>query len=148
MSVTIIPATKTHHPQLLSMFVAHAHHEQHTLHIDDQLQTMGALDTLPVELFIIELKHTTIGYFSVIPQFSTWDMKEYLYLDCLFFQDTYRGMGIGQSVMGYIFDLAKRRGYQQVQWQTPHTNQSAIKFYIAQGAKPKAKQRFFYAINE
>ncbi|AOT07041.1 GNAT family N-acetyltransferase [Pseudoalteromonas luteoviolacea] len=148
MTVSIIPATKTHHPQLLSMFVAHAHLEQHTLHIDDQLQTMDTLDTLPIELFIIELKHTTIGYFSIIPQFSTWDMKEYLYLDCLFIQDTYRGMGIGKYVIHYIFNLAKKRGYQQVQWQTPDTNQSAIQFYLAQGAKPKAKHRFFYTIGE
>ncbi|KZN51968.1 GNAT family N-acetyltransferase [Pseudoalteromonas luteoviolacea] len=148
MPITIMRATKRHYPQLISMFVEHAKYEQHTLHIDDQLQTMATLDTLPVELFIVQLKHTVIGYFSVIPQFSTWDMKTYLYLDCLFIQDAYRGKGVGKYVMYHIFDLAKKQGYQQVQWQTPNTNQSAIQFYLAQGAKPKAKQRFFYTIVE
>ncbi len=83
-----------------------------------------------------------LGYATYMAQFSTWDATLYLYLDCLYLRPSYRGNGIGERMMDFIKEEAKRLNCTHVQWQTPDFNQRAIKFYDRIGGSSKTKERY------
>ena len=80
-------------------------------------------------------------------QYSTWDAKEYLYMDCLFLFEEYRGLGIGEELVNTMKEFGRKEDIDLIQWQTPDFNVRAIKFYRRLGASSKSKERFFLTIN-
>jgi len=99
-----------------------------------------------VKCIVIENEYQIVGYSTFMKQFSTWDTKYYLYLDCLFLKDEYRGKGLGTKLMNEIKKYAKLENCDIIQWQTPNFNAKAIKFYQKLGAESKSKERFFWNI--
>lgn len=93
---------------------------------------------------VLSYKGSLIAYASLIKQFSTWDANFYLYLDCLFIQEEFRGLGLGQKMMEAVKQEAFEQGCTSIQWQTPDFNHLAIKFYENVGALRKRKERFFW----
>jgi len=87
-----------------------------------------------------------IGYITWMKQYSTWDAKEYLYMDCLYLEDDCRGYGIGEELVNRMKDFGRDQNIDLVQWQTPDFNVRAIKFYKRIGAVSKSKERFFLTI--
>ncbi|MDF1694725.1 MAG: GNAT family N-acetyltransferase [Saprospiraceae bacterium] len=92
------------------------------------------------------VKDEYIGYITWMKQFSTWDAKEYLYMDCLYLDVEFRGFGIGEALVDHMKDFGKKENIDLVQWQTPDFNKRAIKFYERIGAYGKSKERFFLHI--
>lgn len=76
-------------------------------------------------------------------QFSTWDAAFYVYMDCLYLLDEWRGFGMGESLIEKIKEESKKLDCSLIQWQTPNFNTRAIKFYNRIGAYSKTKERFF-----
>lgn len=107
-----------------------------------------ALFIAPCKLhcLVVEYKQDLIGYCSYTIDYSTWDAKEYLHMDCLYLSEHCRGKGIGRLLIEKLYEIAKERDYINVQWQTPVFNVEAIKFYSKLGAIAKEKQRFFLAV--
>lgn len=87
-----------------------------------------------------------LGYASYMIQFSTWDAYHYIYMDCLYLLDSYRGFGIGQKLFDNIEEEAKKMNIKEIQWQTPNFNTRAIKFYNRTGGQSKSKERYFLKI--
>ena len=85
-----------------------------------------------------------VGYATFMKQFSTWEAKHYLYLDCLFLKPAIRGKGIGKKMMMKIKEIAAQKKCSWIEWQTPNFNDKAINFYHKIGAKSKLKERFFW----
>ena len=84
-----------------------------------------------------------IGYATCMKQYATWDASHYLYLDCLFMKETFRGQGVGERLMEEVKARARTLGCELIQWQTPAFNTRAMKFYHRLGAQSKSKERFF-----
>ncbi len=76
-------------------------------------------------------------------QFSTWDAEHYIYMDCLFLNENWRGFSLGEKLVDIIKEEARKLGCSLIQWQTPDFNIRAIKFYNRIGATYKTKERFF-----
>jgi GNAT superfamily N-acetyltransferase len=93
--------------------------------------------------FVIECDERMAGYFSYTFDFSTWDAKTFLYLDCLYLEPEFRGHRIGEIVFGKLKEIAKQNNCINIQWQTPNCNERAIKFYNRIGGTGKHKRRFF-----
>jgi len=100
----------------------------------------------PTKILLVQAGRESVGYASVMKQFSTWDAAYYLYLDCLFLIETYRGKGLGRVMMNAIKEEAKAQGCTTIQWQTPDFNIDAIQFYQKIGAAAKSKERFFWEL--
>jgi GNAT superfamily N-acetyltransferase len=83
-----------------------------------------------------------VGYATCAPELSTWEGREYLYLDCLFLADGHRGVGLGALLMDAVADRARDLDLSEVQWQTPAWNEGAIRFYARLGALGTDKRRF------
>ncbi|MEU9126831.1 GNAT family N-acetyltransferase [Kitasatospora sp. NPDC048540] len=86
------------------------------------------------------------GYATCTEEFSTWQGRAHLHLDCLYLRDEHRGLGLGGLVIGAVVAEAGARGLAEVQWNTPVWNEGAIRFHDRLGATRKEKQRYSLAV--
>lgn len=133
-------------PQLVALCQLHAEFEQSDYDKNGKqakLKKHLFSDSPALYCLVVEYKKESIGYATYMKQFSTWDTEFYIYMDCLFIKDTYRGLGIGAQLMERIKIESKKLDCKLIQWQTPNFNTRAIKFYNRIGATSKSKERFF-----
>ncbi|MBK6266073.1 GNAT family N-acetyltransferase [Marivirga sp. S37H4] len=134
---------------LIDLCEAHAEYEKASFDKFGKAEKLGQYlfgDTPALYCLVVEKDHQLIGYATYIKQFSTWDASFYIYMDCLFMNDTSRGMGLGEKLVDKIKEEAKKLGCDLIQWQTPDFNTRAIKFYKRIGAVSKPKERFFLTV--
>ena len=89
-----------------------------------------------------------IGYATAAREYSTWDACEHLHMDCLFVRADGRGAGIGADLLMSVVVLARELGCAEMQWQTPHWNDHAARFYRRHGAVDRHKLRFVLNLAE
>jgi GNAT superfamily N-acetyltransferase len=107
-----------------------------------RLQTALFSEHAALNCIVVEVSGQVIGYATYTFDYSTWDAAWFIYLDCLYLEDDYRGYGIGQVLMEKVEEHGKTRGCVYMQWQTPDFNERAIKFYKRLGGIGKNKVRF------
>ncbi|MGY6648517.1 N-acetyltransferase family protein [Wenyingzhuangia sp. IMCC45574] len=132
-------------PRLIELFAAHAAYEQASFSTEGK-EVLLFKHFEKIQCWVVELDGKIEGYTTCIKQFSTWDVAEYVYLDCLFLTEATRGKGYGAQLMEKVKEYAKREGCAEVQWQTPDFNTKAIEFYKKLGASSKTKERFFWVV--
>lgn len=98
----------------------------------------------PLFCLVVAYEDKLIGYMTFMKQFSTWDASSYLYMDCLFIEETYRGLGIGKQLLERLKEEAKRLKCDTIQFQTPLFNTHAINFYKKMEPFLKRKSAFSY----
>ncbi len=91
---------------------------------------------------VVVSNNNLVGYASYTFDFSTWDANSFLYLDCLYLEPNFRGLGIGEIIIEKLKEIATQNGCINMQWQTPVFNERAIKFYNRIGGTGKDKMRF------
>jgi GNAT superfamily N-acetyltransferase len=99
-------------------------------------------DVPPLHCWVVETEGRVVGYCSFTFDYSTWDAAPFLHMDCLYLEDTFRGLGIGSAIIKKLRELAVEKKCINVQWQTPVENRSGILFYEKIGAVAKSKMRF------
>ncbi|MGW4505187.1 N-acetyltransferase family protein [Streptomyces sp. NPDC004436] len=82
------------------------------------------------------------GYAACSAEFSFWDARDHLHMDCLYLAESARGHGLGAALADGVARLARQLGMAEVQWQTPDWNEGGIRFYGRLGATSKPKLRF------
>ncbi|HAA13894.1 MAG TPA: N-acetyltransferase [Cytophagales bacterium] len=132
--------------QLIELCATHAAYEQSDYSEEGKREALQETLVSPqaeLRCLVVAVGPELVGYATFVRQYSTWDAAYYLYMDCLFLKEAWRGYGIGKKLLDRIKQIATEEGYFQVQWQTPVTNSQAIKFYKREGAMAKDKVRFF-----
>ena len=89
-----------------------------------------------------------IGYATAAAEYSTWSAREYLHMDCLFVRSARRRAGVGASLLHSVIGLARALGHHEVQWQTPHWNVDASRFYRRHAGVDQHKLRFVLSLTE
>jgi GNAT superfamily N-acetyltransferase len=133
-------------PRFIELCKNHAAYEQaHYKTIDkfDKLKRAIFSDNQKLYCFVVEHDSKLIGYYTYTFDFSTWDAKTFMYLDCLYLEPDYRGMKIGVRIFEDLKEIAQQNDCVNIQWQTPDFNERAIKFYKRIGGTGKNKVRFF-----
>lgn len=102
-----------------------------------------ASPTPPLKCWVVVVDNEVVGYTTYTLNFSTWDAKYFLYMDCLYLDENFRGYGIGKAIINRLKEVAKHLGCNVLQWQTPTSNVDAIRFYNQIGAISLDKKRFF-----
>jgi ribosomal protein S18 acetylase RimI-like enzyme len=103
-------------------------------------------DNPRLQCLIAENGDGIVGYATYSFEISTWDAGYFTHMDCLYLRSSARGIGIGEALVKEIAKQTRANGLCQLQWQTPISNERAIKFYYRLGANSKEKLRFY--INE
>lgn len=136
-------------PELSRLFYEHAAHEKLTIASPPEPERMAyyLLNSLEkrdkgVRCLVISNRKQLAGYAVWSPEFSTWQCRYYLHMDCLYLRPPYRRRGIGKQVMTFIREDARKNDFSWIEWQTPPENTQAIAFYHAVGAKSLQKYRF------
>jgi GNAT superfamily N-acetyltransferase len=131
--------------ELIELCAAHAAFERssfNSIGLQQRLSTTLFKQTPRAFVFVAECDLKLVGYASCSIEFSTWEGREFLHMDCLFVNENSRGKGLGRKLVEVIFGKAKRQDISEVQWQTPDWNENAIKFYRSLGATCSLKARF------
>ncbi len=149
MSLIIRPIKRAEINELINLCELHAAYEKATY------DRTGKSELIEAQLFkespsafciVAEMGPQLAGYATFMKQFSTWDASYYIYMDCLFLKEEFRGNRIGEKLIDQIKNDAKNLGCSLIQWQSPDFNHRAIKFYHRIGATSKAKERFFLEV--
>lgn len=138
---------KTDLDELVRLCQLHAIFEKNEYNPENKRQKLREhLFSEKPSLFCLVVEHndTIIGYATYMKQFSTWDSEFYMY--CLFLNEESRGFGIGEKLIDIIKQEAARLNCNLIQWQTPHFNLRAIKFYERIGGVSKTKERYFLKV--
>jgi GNAT superfamily N-acetyltransferase len=75
------------------------------------------------------------GFALFFYNYSTWLGRPGLYLEDLFVEPRYRGLGIGKALLRRVAAIALEKGCGRMQWEVLDWNTPAIDFYRAMGAE-------------
>jgi GNAT superfamily N-acetyltransferase len=75
------------------------------------------------------------GFAFFFFNYSTWKGQPGIYLEDLFVQPEYRGLGIGKALLKRVAAIAVEKGCPRLQWEVLDWNTPAIEFYRAMGAE-------------
>ncbi len=74
------------------------------------------------------------GFAFFFSNYSTWLGRPGIYLEDLFVQPEFRGLGIGKALLRRVAAIAVEQGCRRMQWEVLDWNAPAIEFYRAMGA--------------
>lgn len=98
------------------------------------------------EVIIGEYEGKPIGFALFFHNFSTFLGKPGIYLEDLYIQPSFRGLGLGKIMLSFIGKLAKERQCGRVEWWCLDWNKPAIDFYESLGAE-KMKDWTVYRVS-
>ena len=75
------------------------------------------------------------GFALFFYNYSTWLGRPGLYLEDLFVEPRFRGLGIGKALLQQVAAIALEKGCGRMQWEVLDWNTPAIDFYRAMGAE-------------
>lgn len=88
------------------------------------------------ECLIARVDGRPVGIAIYFRNLSTFLGKPGIYLEDLFVEPEYRGLGLGRALLKTVAKLAMDRGYTRVDWSVLDWNEPAIRFYKSLGALP------------
>ena len=91
------------------------------------------------EVVIGELEGSPVAFALFFHNFSTFLGKPGLYLEDLFVKPEYRGRGLGEVMLCYIANIARKRGCGRFEWAVLDWNKPALDFYAKLGAVPMSE---------
>jgi GNAT superfamily N-acetyltransferase len=138
MATTIRTATPADIPQILAFIRALAAYEREpdavTATEEDLLQ--HGFGPNPFYFCLIaELDGRPAGFAFYFFNYSTWKGRPGLYLEDLFVQPEFRGLGIGKALLEKVAAVAVENNCPRLQWEVLDWNTPAIDFYRAMGAE-------------
>lgn len=89
-----------------------------------------------VYCLISELDGIATGFAVWHLNYSTWLGRHGIYLEDLYVDPNFRGLGHGKALLQRLAQICIERGYQRLQWWVLDWNESAIEFYRSIGAEP------------
>ena len=137
-SLRIRPATPGDCADVLRFIRALAEYER-LLHKvtateSDLRQTLFG-DIPAAEALIAEWKGHPAGFCLFFPNYSTFLARPGIYLEDLYVDPRYRGLGIGKNLLAYLARLTVERGGSRLDWSVLDWNSMAIEFYRTIGAR-------------
>jgi GNAT superfamily N-acetyltransferase len=138
MATTIRTATAEDVPQILAFIRALAAYEREP---DGVTATEAGLlrDGFGPNPFysclIAEQGGRAAGFALYFFNYSTWMGRPGIYLEDIFVEPEFRGLGIGKALLRRVAAIAVEMGCPRLQWEVLDWNMPAIEFYRAMGAE-------------
>jgi GNAT superfamily N-acetyltransferase len=149
-SVVIRGFSESDAPVLVSLITELATYERmtHKLTATPEKLVRWMLGPRPVaEGLIAELDGKPAGYAVFFLKFSTFKAEPKLYLEDIFVKPELRGLGVGESLMRHVANIALQRGCTVMEWSVLNWNEPAIGFYRRLGATPGEPEWTQYGVS-
>lgn len=141
-NVKITPATPADVPALFQLVLALAEYERLTHEVtgtaDDLAQHLFG-DRPYAEALVAQVNDQPVGFALFFHNFSTFLMRPGIYLEDLFVDPNYRGLGIGKQLLQTLAHIAVERGCGRLEWSVLDWNAPAIAFYQRMNAQIKTE---------
>jgi len=99
-----------------------------------QLKLVDGLANHPSSLVLFVLQDNEIaGLTTCFINFSTFNVKPYLYIHDIIVYDVYRGKGLGKALMEKLIELSTERGYCKITLEVREDNFQAQGLYYRLG---------------
>jgi GNAT superfamily N-acetyltransferase len=138
MATTIRPATRADVPQILAFIRALATYEREPKAVtatEAGLERDGFGPNPFYFCLIAEHGGRPAGFALYFFNYSTWLGRPGLYLEDLFVEPEFRGLGIGKALLERVAAIAVENRCPRLQWEVLDWNTPAIEFYRAMGAE-------------
>ena len=99
------------------------------------------------EAALAEVDGKPVGFALWFTNFSTFRGQPGLYLEDIYVQPEFRGLGIGKALLASLAKLVLARRYGRLEWSVLNWNEPAIGFYRSLGARPMSEWTV-YRIND
>jgi GNAT superfamily N-acetyltransferase len=137
MSTTIRTAVPTDVPQILEFIRSLALFEQEPDAVtatEADLLRDGFGENPYYSCLIAEQDGKPAGFAFYFFNYSTWTGRPGLYLEDLFVNPEFRGLGIGKALLARVAAIAVEKGCPRLQWEVLDWNTPAVDFYASLGA--------------
>ncbi|MGA2351760.1 MAG: GNAT family N-acetyltransferase [Terracidiphilus sp.] len=137
METTIRPATRADVPRILAFIRSLAMYERAPEAVtatEADLERDGFGPNPLYFCLIAEYNGQTAGYALYFFNYSTW-VGPGIYLEDIFVEPEFRGLGIGKLLLERVAAIAVDRGCQRLNWAVLDWNTPAIEFYRTVGAE-------------
>ena len=138
MATTIRPATRRDVAQILTFIrgLAAYEREPHAVKATEADLERDGFGPSPY-FFCLMAEHEghPAGFVLYFFNYSTWLGRPGLYLEDLFVEPEFRGLGIGKALLKRVAEIAVEKGCRRLQWEVLDWNTPAIDFYRAMGAE-------------
>src|SRR5580658_4612082 len=138
MATTIRPATAADVQQILAFIRALAVYERApdaVVATEEGLLRDGFGPHPYFECLLAEHDGRPAGFALYFFNYSTWMGRPGLYLEDLFVEPEFRGLGIGKVLLQRVAAIAVEKNCPRLQWEVLNWNTPAIEFYRAMGAE-------------
>jgi GNAT superfamily N-acetyltransferase len=138
MAITIRLATRADIPQILAFIHALAVYEREPEAVKATAAGLERDGFGPNPFYyclIAEQDGRPAGFALYFFNYSTWVGRPGIYLEDLFVEPEFRGLGIGKALLQRVAAIAIEKGCQRLQWQVLGWNTPAIEFYRAMGGE-------------
>jgi GNAT superfamily N-acetyltransferase len=92
-------------------------------------------------VLLAEVSGAIAGFATYYSIYSTFLAKPGLWLDDLYVKESYRGQGVGRSLMQRLRQIASETGCGRIDWIVAQSNQRGIQFYQKLGATLQERVR-------
>jgi GNAT superfamily N-acetyltransferase len=138
MDTTIRPATPADVGQILRLIRALAAYEREPDAVratEEDLLRHGFGENPYFQCLMAEHDGQPVGFALYFFDYSTWLGRPGLYLEDVFVDPPFRGLGVGKALLQRLACIALEKGCARMKWEVLDWNQPAIDFYRAMGAE-------------
>lgn len=129
-------------PELMEMILALAEHHDEADSVKntpERLRQNLFSDHPDFAVHVVEAPESSefrLNGFSLwFPAYSTWEGARLIHMEDLYVRPESRGTGAGKALLRNLARIAVAEGYQRIEWMVAKTNESGVRFYLAQGAR-------------
>ena len=136
--MTIRPAVAADIPRILAFIRALAEYERAPGEVtatEDGLLRDGFGPRPFYHCLLAEQEGEPAGFALLFFNYSTWKGRPGIYLEDLYVEPRFRGLGIGKALLRQVAAFAVENGCERLQWEVLDWNTPAIDFYRAMGAE-------------
>ncbi|MEA4936855.1 MAG: GNAT family N-acetyltransferase [Paludibacter sp.] len=139
------PTHTTAFLELLNHYMLDPMGDHEPLSIEKQLELIDGLKNHPTaEVLLMKKNDYYAGMTTIFTNYSTFNIKPYLYIHDVVVLDTFRGQGLGKHLIKHLTDVAKERGCCKLSLEVREDNPGAQKVYRELGFKECEPKMFYW----
>jgi GNAT superfamily N-acetyltransferase len=151
MPIRIEKAAEENIPQIITLMREFAEYEKllGSFEVTEERLKRALFGETKVSDAILAFKdEKAVAYAVFFPYLATFRGQRGFYLEDIFITKEERGRGIGEMMLKHIAKLAKKRGFERIDFQVLKWNTPAIAFYERFGAVRDDEERHFKFTDE